>query len=134
MAQYYCKINGKELGPYDAATLQDWLKSGFMKPNDQVWVEGEYGRSPAWSFPELMEVPSEADPSKKVPLGPKVPQSGRLEYNAALKIKCGVAIVCLSLSVAGMLFGTTTFRIISLCFAGYNGFVIMNILREMKER
>ncbi len=34
--------------------LRGWFESGFMSARDLVWVEGEYGRSPAWAYPEIV--------------------------------------------------------------------------------
>jgi hypothetical protein len=92
---YYCKINGEVCGPHPATTLSQWLKGGFMHPNDLVWTEEEPHPSPAWAFPELNDG---AQPSE-VRSRSRVSQSGRVSSPRARglwSVVCGLSWVALT--------------------------------------
>ena len=44
---WYCFINGKQYGPMGLEQLQEWARTGSLRPSDLVWTEGMAEWAPA---------------------------------------------------------------------------------------
>ncbi len=52
MSEWYCLVDGRQVGPVAQRQVQQWLDDGRMKPADYVWREGMEQWAPVG---ELME-------------------------------------------------------------------------------
>ncbi len=77
MKEWFCAVGGQRFGPVSEDVLRDWLGSGRVGPDDNIWTEGMAQWARPGDVPEIagaMPGPgaSAAAPAPGAPAGPAV--------------------------------------------------------------